>query len=234
MKEVIGLLIFIGIFVITIFLYVDRKINTNFACFLLLFSIAAGLAAANYDILKRFKLAFFELETVKKNVQSLKTDVKQTLDLKQTISTTVNNIVKVEKEIANIKEAIHQQYAAFKKEEFKQNDIGKRIAVYPNPVESGKFSIIFFELESIPEENSVEIMDNTGMHAPSNTYDVNSNIISFNQAGVTMDNFLKGSNAFYIIKYIPDAISSKKMLTIGDLKIIPVGKENWRYEFKSR
>ena len=118
--------------------------------------------------------------------------------------------------------------------EFKRGDLDKKTVICSNPRDPGKFSIIFFELENIPEANSIEITDNTGMHAPANTYDVNSNIISFNKAGVTKDNFLKMDNDFYIIKYIPDTISSKKMLTIRNLQIIPVGTEDWRYEFEPR
>ncbi|MBU4346243.1 MAG: hypothetical protein KKH29_02825, partial [Candidatus Omnitrophica bacterium] len=75
----------------------------------------------------------------------------------------------------------------------------------------------------IPEKNSVEILDNFGMQAPGDTYLITSNIIALSRSGRKPVNLLKNDKAFYTIKYIPDTISGKKILTIGEPKIVIKG-----------
>ena len=60
MKEITALLIFIVIATITIYLSVEKRINIHLTIVFLIFAILAGLAAANYDIVKRLKWKDFE------------------------------------------------------------------------------------------------------------------------------------------------------------------------------
>lgn len=230
MKEVIGLLIFIVIATITIFLVVDKRIGSTLTIILLVFSVISGLAAANYDIIKKLKWKDFELEleAVKSDIKDLRIQIQQSLTLKQQISTTVNNIMKVEKEIANIKEAIHQHYSAFKTELFKKEDLGKKMMVFPNPANPNNSSLIYFELEDIPENNSVIVSCQTGV-APSSVYDVNANIITLKH-DVREKNFMKDNNAFYEIKYVPTFTVNKNLYSVKDMKFQPLEEGEFHAE----
>jgi hypothetical protein len=72
MKEITGLLIFICIAVVTIYLSAAKRIDYKLTLTLLLFSILAGFTATNYDIIKRLKWGNFELEMAKKELQDAK------------------------------------------------------------------------------------------------------------------------------------------------------------------
>jgi hypothetical protein len=151
-------------------------------------------------------------------VWSLGKRIQPVIEMKPQIVNVINNITKVEKEIANIKEVIHQQYAAFKTEDFRKADLGKRIAIYPNPL-SPEDSVIFFELQYIPVENSIQIVNSYGVSAPAITYELMSNIILLRVRDIKPDNFMKDDKEVYAIKYIPDTMSNKRMDTIKELKI---------------
>lgn len=72
MKEIIGLLVFICIAIVTIYLSVAKRIDYKITLVLLLFSILAGFTVANYDIIKRFKWGDFELETAISKIEGVK------------------------------------------------------------------------------------------------------------------------------------------------------------------
>jgi UPF0716 family protein affecting phage T7 exclusion len=57
MKELIALINYICIFGIAIYLLVTKKIGSKILIALLVFAIFSGLSIANYDILKKFKIA---------------------------------------------------------------------------------------------------------------------------------------------------------------------------------
>ncbi len=188
------------------------------------FAVLGGL-----DFLNNMSIT---INNTNREMDGLKINMTQALSLNQNISNTVNLVTKVEKEIANIKEAIHQQYASFNTELFWRIDLGKRIAIYKNPKNPEKNSVIFIELPKIPEKNSIQIADNTGSYAPPSSYEVTSNIIAIGKGGMTPDAFLKNNNEYYAVKYIPDTISSDKMLTIKDLQLTLNEDGNLRYSYK--
>lgn len=72
MKEIIALLIFILCSSITIYLAIKGRIVLQLTITLLVFSIFAGLAVSNYDIIYKIKWAGFEVETAKKEIKDLK------------------------------------------------------------------------------------------------------------------------------------------------------------------
>ena len=64
MEKLIALINYICIFGIAIYLLVTKKIDSKILIVLLVFAIFSGLAIANYDILKKFKItsSFFSIE----------------------------------------------------------------------------------------------------------------------------------------------------------------------------
>jgi len=151
-------------------------------------------------------------------IRDLNHKIQPIVELKPQIVNVINNITKVEKEIANIKEAIHQQYASFKTEVFKGTELGKTVTAYPDPSNPDNAILVFFELNDIPEGNSVQITDDRARSYARTSYIITSNVIALKLLGIKIDNILKG-DAYYEIKYIPDRISNKEMLTIKNLEI---------------
>jgi hypothetical protein len=76
-KEIIALLIFICVATVTIYLSVIKHIDTRLTVILLAFSILGGLAAANFDVIRRFKWKEFEIEAFEHQVTSVKEEALQ-------------------------------------------------------------------------------------------------------------------------------------------------------------
>jgi hypothetical protein len=151
-------------------------------------------------------------------VWSLAKKIQPVIEMKPQIVNVINNITKVEKEIANIREAIHQQYAAFKTEIFRKADLGNRITIYTFPGKP-ETSMVLFELEAIPVENSIQIGDNYGFSMAASTFFVKLNIIFLNVGEMKPADFLKNDKEVYNVKYIPDTTSNEVMRIIKGLKI---------------
>ena len=154
--------------------------------------------------------------------------VSEIIEVKPQINNVIENITKVEKEIANINEAIHQQYSAFEMELFTEKDLSKTVFVCPNPYNPKRDSLIFLVLKKPPEFNSLLIANSTGTYTPPGSYQIDSNIIQIWRQGVVSDDVFKASSV-YAVKYVPDVISHQKILSIkgveasvdkGQLKII--------------
>jgi hypothetical protein len=82
MKLTAALLIFMCVTVVTIHLAVTKKIDVKVTVIFLAFAIAAGLAAANYDMLSRLKLGHegVELETAKREIGEAKSGALAEID----------------------------------------------------------------------------------------------------------------------------------------------------------
>jgi len=164
--------------------------------------------------------------------QELKSKTEQVLALNQKLSQNIIVVNKIEKEIVNIKEAIHQQYASFKVELFKEEDLDKKVRVFPNPVSPNNKSIIFFELGNISEKNSVTIADRFGV-APSTSYDANANLIILRR-DIVKDKLFKEKGDYYEIKYIPISSSDERLKKVKDMEfqLLEDSKYNVNFNFK--
>lgn len=112
MKEITGLLVFICIAVITIYLSVAKRIDCKLTLVLLLFSILAGFAVANYDIIKRLKWGDFELETAKKELSEVKDsaikDIKEEVkNQKESLELVIRDANSTSKEIKEQKKEVN-------------------------------------------------------------------------------------------------------------------------------
>jgi uncharacterized protein (UPF0335 family) len=185
------------------------KIASWIICFSLLIFIGGNVQLGDinsfidnsFNITKRFK-------DVESSLENLNLEMNQVLALKQDISQTVNLITKVEKEIADIKETIKQFYSYFKGELFSKEDIDKRVKIF----HSGKFTVIYFQLETIPIKESVILTHQNGTSSPA-TYSISHNTISYRTKG-KIDNILKDEDDFYYIKYFQDFNSKEELVTL--------------------
>ena len=72
MKDIIALLTFICLVIVTIYLVTTKQINGKFATVLLVFSVFASFVIVKYDEIKKFKWAGVEVETAKKQLDEYK------------------------------------------------------------------------------------------------------------------------------------------------------------------
>ena len=142
-------------------------------------------------------------------------------------------ITEVKKEIANIREAMHQYYRNFKIATFTKEDLDKTVKAFPNPRNSDNKSLIFFELDEIPEPNSVTLAANDGMVSFS-TFHAWANIVAFKLGHHVEEFFNNEKITFYEIRYVPDYFSEIELYTIEDMKY-EVDEKNWiTPKFKKR
>jgi hypothetical protein len=159
--------------------------------------------------------AFVGICTLFVQVRNLRHEIQPVIEMKPQIVNVINNITKVEKEVANLNEVIHQHYAAFETEVFGKSDIGQRMAVLPAVLP--KDALIYFVLQKIPEVNSVQITGSSGRVAPANTYTVLSNIITLRR-DIKVDGILEEGGRFYAVRYVPDAVSGEKIRNLQDIQ----------------
>lgn len=225
MKALIGLLIFIVITSIVIFLHVEKRISLTSAISFLIFGVLSAWIAANHDSISKIKYRDIEIERLKHSVEDLTLKVQQSMQLNQTINTTVQNVTKIEKEIANIKETIHEHYAHYRKEFFNKEKLSKGVVAFPNPVNPDRASIVFFELDNVPESNSI-ILSNQYGTAPSSTVKVFANIVTLYQEKKSVD-VLQGEGEFYDIRYMPDFSYKGELYTVQNTNFKSLENKNW-------
>lgn len=151
---------------------------------------------------------------------SLSQKIEPVIKMEPQINNTINNITKIEKEIANINEAIIQQYGSFETELFKKSDLGKRVFAYPNPENAEKDSLLSFQLSKIPIYHSLQISNEIGFVAPSGSYYQNNNLVTVRRQGVRAENLLNKEGNVYIIKYIPNVTSNEEVIHIKGIKAL--------------
>jgi len=132
--------------------------------------------------------------------------------------------------------SVQQRSSVFKIEQFRKSDVGKRVVIYSNPNQnlSGKNSLIFFELQNVPEKTSVEVTSEEGSFIPPSAYNVHYNIVNVKVVGSASDSFFKKANQYFCIKYIPNVSSSQMLLSIDGVKLKPAGGDDVLCEYKKR
>ena len=170
------------------------------------------------------------INNTKRDIDTLKLQVVQALTLQQKISNTVNLVTKIEKEVANITEVIHQFNQAIHTETFKNKDFNKKVKVLSLP-EFPNNTFIFFELENIPEPNSVLVTSDLGS-AGFSTYKIAENIIIL-KTGIPSTEVMKDKNSFFNIRYSIDYNSKKELCTLEGMEFI-FKDGNFYYNFKHK
>ena len=149
-------------------------------------------------------------------IQNRKVDrsIAPVIQMKPQIVNVINNVTKVEKEIANLSEVLRQQYNLWKSETFRKSDLDIRVKKINRPVTSitTTASSILFELAAIPLENSIIVSSERGVISP-NTLEVHKNIVSAKYLG-SIDRELDTDTDFFNVRYIPDPENGDKLFTI--------------------
>jgi len=136
-------------------------------------------------------------------------------------------ITKVEKEIGDIKQALHQHYGLVEKETFRKTDEDIRIKLIPIPTDPG-VALLFFKLAQIPEANSVTITTDRGANIPFSVQQVDRNIVRVLRSG--SPKLFRKPNAFYEVSYIPDFFNTMALLSLEGM-VMNQGTDD-RYEFR--
>ena len=190
------------------------KIGAWIICFSLLVFVGDHVKIGDISpsITDSFNIMKKEVDDVKSDLKALKVDINQAIALKQEVSQTVNVITKVQKEIANIKEATQQIYSQTKGEMFYENNLGDTVKIFE---QGKKMRVIYFQLKNSPISNSVEVTNQNGTASPA-TFVVFHNIICL-RTNEKMDKILKEDVDFYHIKYYQDYLSEESFYTLKDM-----------------
>ncbi|MCJ7647246.1 MAG: hypothetical protein MUP85_01410 [Candidatus Lokiarchaeota archaeon] len=113
MKEIIALLVFISLVVITIYLSVTKAIDIKLTIALLCFAIISGFAISNYDIIQKFKWGDLEVETAKREISGIKEEAIKEIqeevdDQKESIKFLINNANDTRDKIEAQKESLQK------------------------------------------------------------------------------------------------------------------------------
>ncbi|MDP8211674.1 MAG: hypothetical protein P9X22_00080 [Candidatus Zapsychrus exili] len=114
-------------------------------------------------------------------------------------------------------------------EKFKNQDLNKRVKVFSYPGFSNERAIIFFELENVPEKNSVEVSNERGVFSPA-TLVIENNIIALKGIG-SPDHVFNDTIKFFVIKYIPAHFVSQKLYTVENMEYQIINKDDFSYTF---
>jgi hypothetical protein len=137
------------------------------------------------------------------------------------------SITKVEKEIANIREAIHEYYNEIVTEVFRQQDRGNKMKLIPIPGQEGQ-SALFFMLNKIPEPNSIRIITHRGTSVPLTTLRISRNIVMVQISGLS--ELFPGSSDYVEVSYTPNFFAIRPLFTLEDIEMIKVTEG--RFDFK--
>ncbi len=184
-------------------------------------------------------IIIFLLTTILKTCQKTK-DLEVAINNSNTLSVENKNevkiinqsVTKVEKEIANINETIHQFISAIINEVFRKDDENIKIKLIPIPELENKSASLFFMLNKIPQPKSIKIITNKGVVVPYTTLRTNKNIIMVNISGLST--LFPDNKDYYEVSYIPDFFEKKPLLSLEDIEIEKVDKGIYEFKLKEK
>jgi len=126
------------------------------------------------------------------------------LELKPVINNVINNITKVEKEVANLKEVVKQQYGLWESETFGRRHLETKVRKVNRPATAPETnaSFVFIELNKVPLANSLLVSNERGVSSPG-TIRSERNIVLIKYLGM-FDGVLDYDTDFINVRYIPD------------------------------
>jgi len=141
------------------------------------------------------------------------------------------SITKVETEIANIREAIHQHYNEVVTEVFRQEDKDDKIKIVPIPDQQGQ-SALFFMLGKIPEEKSIRIITQTGTSVPFTTLTRSRNIVMVQVNGLS--ELLPKASDYIEVSYTPNFFASGPLFSLQGMEITKRGEGKFDFKLKEK
>lgn len=138
--------------------------------------------------------------------QGKQVDVKlqPVIEMKPVINNVINNITEVKKEVANLKDAVKQQYGLWESETFGKPHLDHSVKKLNRPPTAPRenASFVFLELKKIPLQNSLQISTERGVTAPGTTR-TSGNIVTMKFLG-SVDRILADDTDFINARYIAD------------------------------
>jgi hypothetical protein len=220
MEKIIALIIGIIIFILGL-LFCRIKLERRLGYFLMVFSIPAGISIANYHSMK-FQWNNTSMQTMNSEIRDLRTQISQSVNLKQNITQTVNNIVKVEvqKEIANLHDTLIQEDKARVREGFSKQDLDKKVKKVepPDNAPSDAAALVMIELNKVPLPNSIIVQTQSQILA-SYTIQLVKNILEVRFLRHLPPDILRGDYDFIEVSYTPDPDSNQGLYSLEGFKI---------------
>lgn len=139
------------------------------------------------------------------------------------------SVTKVQKEIANITEAIHQHYSEVITEVFHQQDKDVKIKLISIP-DHERDSALFLMLNRIPEPNSIRITTDRGTSVPLTTLRTSRNVIMVQISGLSK--LLPSPSNYFEVSYTPNFFAKGSLFSLEDIEMSKVAYG--RFGFKLR
>ena len=120
MRDIVGLLVFLCLTIITIYLAVTKQINWRLTIVFFIFTIFSSFVIVKYEDIKKFKWGDVELETAKKEISDLKgSAIKEIKDevkeQKESIKLLISNANETKEKIEKQKESLNDLIETAKK-----------------------------------------------------------------------------------------------------------------------
>lgn len=189
------------------------------ACWIICFAllIVAGgniqIREVSPSISDAFKITK-EISAITNQLATLNVQVLNTVAMKQEVSQTVTLVTKVEKEIADIREAIKQFYAHSRGDLFCQKDNGGRVKIF----NTNNVTVVYFQLKEIPVPESIVLTHKHGTSSPV-TYSTFRNIVQY-RCDSKPGEILNSDSEFYFIRYFKDDFTTETPISIEAMKYI--------------
>jgi uncharacterized protein YfkK (UPF0435 family) len=161
--------------------------------------------------------------------------IQQIMDLRAEVKNSIQNDIKivnqsvtrVEKEIANVKEAVHDIYEMVERETFHKEDENVRIKLVKL---SDKLNGVLIRLSRIPEVNSIRITNQQGISVPSTTMRPARNVVGIQISQIAK--LFANEESFYEVSYIPDFSANRPLYSLDDITIVNIDEGRFRLVYK--
>jgi len=163
MKETVAIIWGFGWAAVAICLHIKHGLHTNSFIALLVFSLVGGLAISNYDIIKKWKGLGVEIETVRENIENIKTsaisDIRQEVNRqKETIDLLTQNANEVNEKLKKTIEMSSPPVLSLVDKSIKKTDSGYEATLKFKPSKIQPIGRIGF-IVKLPESSPVKIID---------------------------------------------------------------------------
>jgi len=152
------------------------------------------------------------MNALEKELDNVQINLKQAISMKQEVQQTVNIITRVEKEIANMKEATKELYGMYSGELFQKKELGDKAQIF----DYGTGRAVVLELSNIPIGKSVLITHRRGIVSPAACYIVNNTVLI--RMEDALENIFNNDKEYFFVTYCKDLSSKSELLTVKDMK----------------
>lgn len=153
MRDIVGLLVFVCLTIITIYLAVTKQIDWKLTTAFLIFTIFSSFVIVKYEDIKKFKWGNVELETAKKEIADLKDSAVKEIkgeveEQKESIKLLISNANETKEKIEKQKEVLNDLIETAKKLQKYIDDQTKTIKKLNESAENTKADIERLSLAS--------------------------------------------------------------------------------------